>query len=164
MAEVAQNRLGSKNGFTVLEVMFVLAIAGIILMLVLQAIPMLMRNSRNNRRKQDVSVVLEAISHWELNNSGDMPSWPTDNFMQYSASKLSYYDTSNLTVTAGDPHNTLYYKPGITNVDALEVHNYAKCDPATPGGYTNNDSGYNDVVALYAIETGGGSQPKCQEL
>ena len=140
-----------------------LAIAGIILMLVLQTIPMLIRNSRNSRRKQDVGLVLEAISHWELNNSGDMPA-PGDNYMQYSTNKLTYYDQNNITVTTGNPRDAVYHNSGTTDIDAVEIHNYAKCDPGNPGGYTNTDAGYNDVAALYAIESSGGSQSKCQEL
>ena len=160
---MARHRSGSQTGFTIIEVVMVLAIAGIILMMVLQAIPMLQRNSHNNRRKNDASVILEAVSHWELNNSGNVPT-PSDNFLQYSTDKLSFYDPANIQIIHGDAHNAVFHNSGITDTDSIEVHNYAKCDPATPGSYTNADAGYNDVVALYAIETSDGSSAKCQEI
>src|ERR1700752_5066300 len=91
-------------GFTIIEVMIVLAIAGLLLMIVFMAVPALERNSRNNQRKQDVTIILSALSHYELNNSGDLPHVGSSNFLQYVQSKLTYYDGTSIqygTVTSG---------------------------------------------------------------
>ena len=63
-----------KEGFTIIEVMIVLAIAGLILLIVFLAVPALQRNSRNTQRKNDVQAALGAISEYESNNAGTVPA------------------------------------------------------------------------------------------
>jgi prepilin-type N-terminal cleavage/methylation domain-containing protein len=65
---------GNSSGFTIVETLIVLAIAGLILMMVFLAIPQLERSSSNSQRKQAVQSILEAVSDYELDNSGDFPS------------------------------------------------------------------------------------------
>jgi len=61
------------RGFTITEMMIVLAMAGLILLIIFEAIPALERSSRNNQRRQDVQTMLAAVSHYELNDSGNFP-------------------------------------------------------------------------------------------
>ena len=49
-----QNLKKRNQGFTIIEVMIVLAIAGLIMLIVFLAVPALQRNQRNTARKQDV--------------------------------------------------------------------------------------------------------------
>ncbi len=158
-----------KAGFTVVETMFVLAIAGLILMIVLMAIPTLTRNSRNNQRKQDVQTILQTISRWELNNSGGFPSTlRLDNFLaQYE--KLTYYtppagNVSIITSTYAIDTVSITTNPTGSSNDTVVIYNHSKCIQDHPGDATNAGAGFNDVVALYSIETGGGTSPKCQQL
>lgn len=62
------------EGFTIIEVLIVLAIAGLILLIVFLAVPALQRNSRNTQRKNDVSAVASAISNFVSNNGGAVPT------------------------------------------------------------------------------------------
>src|SRR3982751_2361307 len=62
------------DGFTIIEVMIVLAIAGLILLIVFLAIPALQRNSRNTQRKNDSSNLASLISEYESNNGGITPT------------------------------------------------------------------------------------------
>jgi type II secretory pathway pseudopilin PulG len=154
------NKQTSKTaGFTIVETLIVLAVAGLILILVLQAIPGLGRNSRNHQRKQDVQTILEAVSHWELNHSGTIPD-PSqgDQFLQFSS--LSYYDPANVTVTAVTAGGAS--APDQTDVDKVDVYNHQKCD--TAGTASSQGAGYYDVVAMYAVETGSGVASRCQQL
>lgn len=159
-ADAPTRRQGMANGFTVVELLIVLAIAGVILMLVIMAFPALARNDRNTRRKQDVAAILEAVSRWELTNSANYPVTGTDNFLQYS--KLHFYDIGSV--------NAAIRTPGAgsiganTALDTVRVYNRAACDPASSGGATGAGAGYNDVVALYAIETTTSTSSKCQQL
>ena len=161
------DRKPANAGFTIIEMLIVLAIAGLILMIVFLAIPSLERNSRNNQRVEDVQTILGAVSHWELNNSGNVPNTsatPPDNFLQNYTSRLTYYDpvtgVTSMTLTPGG--NPPASPPDIEKV---YVYNYEKCDATVLSGYTSQGAGYNDVVALYAIETGsGGIAPKCQQI
>lgn len=164
-----------RGGFTIVETIIVLAIAGLILMIVLLAIPTLQRNSRNSQRRQDVQNVLQAISNYKLNHSGSMPV-PTSNFLQYT--RLTSYDTTVGYIVNGVGSPTasginIYAEqatanpvPGEsnTNLNTVNVYDYRKCNPASPGTSTNHGAGFGDVVALYAIETSNGSASQCQQL
>ncbi|HET7060449.1 MAG TPA: prepilin-type N-terminal cleavage/methylation domain-containing protein [Candidatus Saccharimonadales bacterium] len=162
--------LRSQSGFTIVETIIVLAIAGIILLIVLLAIPVLKRNSTNNQRTQDVQTVLQAVSTYELNHSGTIPNTVNlHNFLNtYEKNKLTYYDLNNrnsIRVSTPNATDTLQTYPPVTTpitLDNMLVNNHAKCVPG--GTATNQGAGYSDVVALYAIETASGSVPHCQQL
>ena len=62
------------EGFTIIEVMIVLAIAGLILLIVFLAIPALQRNSRNTQRKNDAASIAAAVSEDVNNNNGRIPA------------------------------------------------------------------------------------------
>lgn len=62
------------EGFTIIEVMIVLAIAGLIMLIVFLAVPALQRNARNTQMKNDASAVAGAISEFETNNNGALPA------------------------------------------------------------------------------------------
>ena len=64
----------SNQGFTIIEVLIVLAIAGLILLIVFLAVPALQRNSRNTTIKNDAASVAGAISEYESNNNGGAPA------------------------------------------------------------------------------------------
>ena len=158
------DREPANAGFTIIEMLIVLAIAGLILMIVFLAIPSLERNSRNNQRVEDVQTILGAVSHWELNNSGNVPNTPADNFLQNYTSRLTYYDpVTGVTSMTLSPGASPPASP--PDIEKVYVYNYQKCDATVLSGYTSQGAGYNDVVALYAIETGsGGIAPKCQQI
>src|SRR5215210_6728854 len=68
-----RNIKSKSEGFTIIEVLIVLAIAGLILLIVFLAVPALQRNSRNTSRKNDVANILGAISEYTNNNNGQLP-------------------------------------------------------------------------------------------
>lgn len=70
------NKLKKSNskGFTIIEVMIVLAIAGLIILVVLLAVPALQRNARNTAIKNDVSAVAGGITEFSSNNDGQLPN------------------------------------------------------------------------------------------
>lgn len=62
------------EGFTIIEVLIVLAIAGLILLIVFLAVPALQRNATNTNIKNDASSIAAAVSEYENNNSGALPA------------------------------------------------------------------------------------------
>ncbi|MBI3624090.1 type II secretion system protein [Candidatus Saccharibacteria bacterium] len=62
------------SGFTIIEVMIVLAIAGLILLIVFLAVPALQRNARNTQRRNDVARLLAAVQEYVNNNNGNLPT------------------------------------------------------------------------------------------
>src|ERR1700750_3194570 len=69
------NRIKNRKqeGFTIIEVMIVLAIAGLILLIVFLAVPALQRSSRNTQRKNDASAISGAVANFISNNGGALP-------------------------------------------------------------------------------------------
>ena len=63
----------SKKGFTIIEVVLVLAIAGLIFLMVFIALPALQRSQRNTRRRQDMARILSAVNDYQSNNNGRSP-------------------------------------------------------------------------------------------
>ena len=55
------NEGNKEKGFTIIEVMIVLAIAGLILLIIFLAVPALQRNVRNTQRKTDVTAIAAAV-------------------------------------------------------------------------------------------------------
>lgn len=69
------NNIRKKSqGFTIIEVMIVLAIAGLILLIVFLAVPALQRNSRNTSRKDDIGRIAAVVNDYVANNNGQMPT------------------------------------------------------------------------------------------
>lgn len=58
-----------KRGFTIIEVVLVLAIAGLIFLMVFIALPALQRSQRNTRRRQDISRISTAFTQYMSQNS-----------------------------------------------------------------------------------------------
>ena|SRR5665213_801907 len=63
----------NSEGFTIIEIMIVLVIAGLILLIVFLAIPALQRNARNTQRKNDVGAVATSINNFITDNNGLLP-------------------------------------------------------------------------------------------
>ena len=68
----------NKKGFTIIEVVLVLAIAGLIFLMVFIALPALQRSQRNTQREDDFARVLTAVNSFQTNNSGKVPFTFTD--------------------------------------------------------------------------------------
>lgn len=140
----------SEGGFTIIEVLIVLAIAGLIMLIVFLAVPALQRNSRNTQRKNDVASLLGAVSEYVNNNGGALPT-AAANFT--GNAKLGFYATGDVNYstngTAGTDVNDVYIAAG------------AKCSSAT--AMTTVGATSRNVAALYFIETSSGTQSQCQE-
>ena len=68
-----RNRSSQAGGFTIIEVVLVLAIAGLIFLMVFVALPALQRSQRDTARRQDVGQVLAALNNYRSNNKGRFP-------------------------------------------------------------------------------------------
>lgn len=62
------------KGFTIIEVVLVLAIAALIFLLVFLALPALQRSRRDTQRRQDLSRVLSQVQTYQANNNGGVPT------------------------------------------------------------------------------------------
>ena len=171
---MSTSRNQSSKGFTIIEVMIVMAIAGLLMMLVFMAIPTLLRNGRNDQRKQGATSILQALSHYELNNSGTMPA-PCNAGSCFGATsftandKLIFYDGTSSTdvIVCVGSYSGVGCSPAtaVTDTEKVYIYNYQRCSPTISGTGTSAGSGYNDSIALYALEgSHSATIPMCQQL
>ncbi len=64
---------GTRSGFTIIEVVLVLAIAGLIFLMVFIALPVLQRSQRDTQRRSDIGKMASAIQQYQTNNNGRLP-------------------------------------------------------------------------------------------
>lgn len=149
----------AQKGFTLIEVMIVLAIAGLILLVVFLAVPALQRNARNTQRREDAGNILSAVSEYIANNNGSLPtamSGGTASTVNVGASgtntvsvNLGYYDAStasNVKVDAGSGYGTA---ANGTTTDTIVVVTGAVC---SGNNATNSGASSRNYVVIYTLE------------
>lgn len=97
------------KGFTIIEVLIVLAIAGLMLIIVFLAVPALQRNSRNQGVKADASNALGGVTDFAAANNGLLPT-------QFVVACDNSIADCNLTRAAGNPTPAEFKKNGATTV------------------------------------------------
>lgn len=145
----------SNKGFTIIEVLIVLAIAGLILLVVFLAVPALQRNSRNTQRTTDVGNILSAVNEFIGNNNGRLPDNQNNLGSGNTATvgsgtgvntvpvNLGYYDASKISITTQSTYGT----SNNTEVDTVVVVKGASCN-----GFNVQAGSSRSVVALYTLE------------
>ena len=168
---IMQTNLRKKTGgFTIIEVLIVLVIAGLIMLIVFLAVPALQRNSRNTQRKKDAAGLQAAAKESVAKRNNVLPT-ATSDFI--SEVKLGFYAPANvglLTVTSapasysGAPLSAALWLTALNTrpaEGAVVVVTGVKCNAAG----TNVDNTYSSraIVTVYAIETGGAAAYQCIE-
>ena len=117
----------SKPGFTIIEVVLVLAIAGLIFMMVFLALPALQRSQKDTQRRDDMARFAAQVAQYQANNRGNVPNAKlTKNAVWVTSS--SHADTgANVT-------NTLAKLSGLTLKKASTTNNAA----GTWGGFLDS--------------------------
>jgi prepilin-type N-terminal cleavage/methylation domain-containing protein len=172
----------NKKGFTIIEVVLVLAIAGLIFLMVFIALPALQRSQRNTQRKDDISRIITAINDYQSNNSGKSPFKSVDSgdikdkngnanvvkfisrYIEGDASIQNPFDSHpQFSDPNGESYTFTIHKgssgngngTGITSTDVdnvIHVFKYAGCG-ADENTY-NYSAGGSDVALFYVMEGG----------
>lgn len=159
-----KNITKDQKGFTIIEVLIVLAIAGLIVLIVLLAVPALQRNSRNTQRKNDVSAVSGAIQEAINNNNGQLTGLTIGAAGANASAKTSQYTTADIT---GSLTNAAAVATVTPAQGTVQVNNFSKCPatvPATGAVTTNTNATNKSITLIYQVETSGGFQNQCQDL
>ena len=139
-----------KTGFTIIEVVLVLAIAGLIFLMVFVALPALQRSQRDTQRRQDYADLASAISSYMTNNNGKLPPAGDD--------KLDPKEYINNDGT--DPNGKTYSisvieatgSMSVTKPTEGKVYVYTKADcSGSEQGTGYAIPKYNDSTRSYAI-------------
>ena len=154
----------NKKGFTIIEVVLVLAIAGLIFAMVFIALPALQRSQRDQSRKNDTSTVAAAITNWNsANRNGG--TFNEESLRKY-VEKLDQYDKSSELKVA---------TPGASMSVAsneIKVMRGKKCPASTPAPSADdpanitlqNGSSRNAVVVVLLENNGSQKQLYCQDV
>lgn len=89
-----QPKTSQKFGFTIIEVVLVLAIAALIFLMVFIALPALQRGQRDTARKNDATAVASALGTFRSNNNGRMPTIAGDvnDRLSFASFRTTYID------------------------------------------------------------------------
>lgn len=149
-----------EKGFTIIEVLIVLAIAGLIMLIVFLAVPALQRNSRNTQRRNDVSGMLGVYQEAVNNNNGAVPASCNGSTAGcwVQNTKLSNYDNNSANVTFYK--DTTFTAHAAPTIDQVVIQSFAKCVNNAPAA-TNATS--RSVTVTFLVETNGAPQQQCQE-
>jgi prepilin-type N-terminal cleavage/methylation domain-containing protein len=119
-------QINKEKGFTIIEVVLVLAIAGLIFLMVFIALPALQRSQRDTQRRDDVSRFVSQLTSYATNNRGAIPKNATeiDNFTD---SYLKPGEGEFNDPTTGSPYNVT---PNATDqpVGTIQYLYTYKCD------------------------------------
>jgi prepilin-type N-terminal cleavage/methylation domain-containing protein len=140
-----------EKGFTIIEVVLVLAIAALIFLMVFIALPALQRSQRDTQRKNDMSRVQTAVQNFQSNNRNKLPAFDNG------------FISSYLTVSGdsfADPDGTPYeFKLNAANNFVPSAFDSGMIY-YTVGGKCNGESaqtgqGGSKVAIQYKLEGGG---------
>ena len=125
------------KGFTIIEVVLVLAIAGLIFLMVFIALPALQRGQRDQARKNDVSTVASAVNTFKSGNRGSFGTvgatgngnLNTTNIRRF-IDRLDQYEVTGVSVNTNGAvaAKTITH----TNLEGIVVVAGSKCPTAMP--------------------------------
>lgn len=105
----------NNEGFTIIEVVLVLAIAGLIFLMVFIALPALQRSQRDTARKDDVSTTLSSVTSFKNNNKGAFPTTAQINsYVQNKSENTTAITVRSSTSTFTPTDGTIYVIPSAT--------------------------------------------------
>ena len=155
-----KNKFNKNNGFTIIEVVLVLAIAGLIFVMVFVALPQLQRSQRDTARKNDASVIAAQVTTFSSNNRGALPAdasvirpYLTGNLSENTDEKKlileNYKNTNGRVDFSGDDNTpTIFDKPVIVLG--------AQCDTTGPTGVNMKVGTTRQFIVVVRLESGNG--------
>lgn len=113
-----KNIIRNNKGFTIIEVVLVLAIAGLIFLVVFLALPQLQASRRDTQRKSDASRFLAAIENSAGNHNGVYPKAGKTTGLVPGTSDSEWAD-ANIAGDFKDPSSADFYGPYLTSQPAV---------------------------------------------
>lgn len=164
-----------QKGFTIIEVVLVLAIAALIFLMVFIALPALQRNQRDTARKTILGKVSSAVTTYQSNKRGAQPANGValngyiDGVAAGSGIKGDVHNTNTTTATDSLIDNQFFVRVGaypvggatvgVADTNFVQVFTGAKCnttgDSAIVGSTRN---------AAILIEMENGNSVNCQTV
>ena len=159
----------SKKGFTIIEVVLVLAIAGLIFLMVFIALPNMQRSQRDTQRRNDYAAFSANMTSYMTNNNGRLPTGAFDNDAVNANSCDDTDARKYINDTGEDPNGYCYQMQNAQMTDDNNVPNLTATDRNTPSTvYLIRNAVCNDGTPQYSaskrafaiygnLETGNGT-------
>ena len=152
----------NKKGFTIIEVVLVLAIGGLIFLMVFIALPALQRSQRNTQREDDLARVLTAVNDYQTNNSGKTPfedgKTVNANFLKRYVDEETQYDATKPITVCGDqfkdPDGECYQIEWRGNATAGQKGVSTNLTSFDHTFYVYTNAGCGDLEGTYDVGTG----------
>ena len=139
------------EGFTIIEVLIVLAIAGLILLIVFLAVPALQRNSRNTQYRNESSRILSGAQEFVNNNNGTLPASGD------AATILGNANAKNITtLTVTNPGTATAVTPTLTTA-TLETGVNCGTSGGTSITPTTANAPSRKLIIIFGIEKNDGT-------
>ena len=144
-----------QEGFTIIEMMLVLAIAALIFLMVFVALPALQRGQRDTARKNDVQNIAAAVTQYTSNNRG---KFPDSNGLKGYLGDLSNLDKESITVQDNAGNGTV-----TPSTESAIVVKGVRCDATNSDGATLKKGTSKQFVVVTKLEAGGNGVAYCLE-
>jgi hypothetical protein len=156
-------KLQQRKGFTIIEVVLVLAIAALIILMVFIAWPALQRTQRDQARKSDIALIGSTISTFKSNNKGKLPDICELNKLVFKQGTSIYQavDCASGDATGSD----IITQSAVADNSAVDIKQVivvprGKCD----GNNVRTDGSPRQVALAFAVEASGTPMRQCQEV
>lgn len=153
------NTTKSKSGFTIIEVVLVLAIAGLIFLIVFLAVPALQRSQRDTQRKNDLGRFMSQVSSFQSNARGNVPTADAAGITTSPGGLVPKFLNAGGD-TFDDPKGSAYtfvYGTGAapTADGQIRYATSARCSTTSPGDIDASAGNTRHVAASIKLEGGG---------
>ncbi len=128
------------SGFTIIEVVLVLAIAGLIFLAVFIALPALQRGQRDNQRRTDAARFGSQLQSYATNNNGKMPQ-NTTALNSFASNYLTGTSEGFVDPQTGNTYQIKIANPATTvssDTGTFHYHKGYKCNGETVQAGTGN--------------------------
>lgn len=172
LKQLKEMRKADQNGFTIIEVLIVLAIAGLIMVVVFLAVPALQRSGRNNAINTDANNILTAVGNYVSDNGGKLPTSMTTFTAGDGKVTIGASGTDQAVATVDSGVNSVTLNPGTplttstvtgSGVKAGDVQiitgSSAVCNDTKTG--LSGTGSPRSYAVLYVAENASGNILKC---
>jgi len=140
-----------QKGFTIIEVVLVLAIAALIFLMVFIALPALQRSQRDTQRKQDLSRAITAVTNYQSNNRGSLPTdWVgfATSYLRSNGDSFTDPAGTDYIFTTGPAASTVTFDASTPNI-------YETVGASCNGESVTTNAGAHKVALQMKLEGGG---------
>lgn len=115
-----------KKGFTIIEVVMVLAIAGLIFLMVFIALPAMYRGQRDTQRREDISRFMSQLSSYSTNNRNNIPAANATAMNSFLDNYMKRGDGEFRDPQTGENYNVIFTDSPTTSTIVYQTS--AKCN------------------------------------